>query len=107
MRIRIPNFIGRKLYLKVRRWEIRKQLTVRPVIRIEMSFYYNYGKVPYTGSKYYIAIGGRKKMRNKRRTPQPIRRTEDITPISEMITSTVIFTCVMGAIFLILMYGGL
>lgn len=41
-------------------------------------------------------------MRNKRRTPQPIRRTEDITPISEMIVTAVIFTCIMGAIFLII-----
>lgn len=46
-------------------------------------------------------------MRNKRRTPAPIRRTEDITPISEMIMTVVMFTCVLGAIFLIIAYYSL
>lgn len=66
MKIRIPNFIGRKLFFKFRKWEIRKQFTIRPVIRIESKFYTypmktrNYGEVPYIGVKYYLAIGGRK-----------------------------------------------
>lgn len=67
MQIRIPNFIGRKLYFKFRRWEIRQQFTIRPVIRIESKFFYNYpmktrnyGEVPYIGVKYYLVIGGRK-----------------------------------------------
>jgi len=66
MRIRIPNFIGRKLFFRFRRWEIRKQFTIRPVIRIESEFYTypmktrNYGKVPYVDVKYYLVIGGRK-----------------------------------------------
>lgn len=67
MWIRIPRLIGRKLYLEFRKWEIRKQLTVRPMIRIEVRFYpgimktKTYGKVRYTDIKYYIVIGGRKK----------------------------------------------
>ena len=66
MRIRIPKFIGRKLFFRFRRWEIRKQFTIRPVIRIESKFYThlmktrNYGKVPYIDVKYYLTIGGRK-----------------------------------------------
>ena len=66
MQIRIPNFIGRKLFFKFRRWEIRKQFKTRPVIRIENRFYTypmkigNYGKVTSIGVKYYLVIGGRK-----------------------------------------------
>ena len=66
MRIRIPKFIGRKLFFKFRRWEIQKQFTIRPVIRIDSEFYTypmktrNYGKVPYIGVKYYLVIGGLK-----------------------------------------------
>lgn len=67
MRIRIPNFIGRKLYFKFRRWEIQQQFTISPVIRIETMFYTylmktrNYSKVPYIGVKYYLVIYDRKK----------------------------------------------
>ena len=39
MRIRIPNFIGRKLYFKCRKWEIQMQFTIRPMIRMEHEFY--------------------------------------------------------------------
>lgn len=45
---------------------MQKKFTIRPVVRIESKFYTypmktrNYGKVPYIGVKYYIAIGGRK-----------------------------------------------
>ena len=66
MRIRIPNFIGRKLFFNFRRWEIRKQFTTRSVIRIDSKFYThkpittNYGKVSHIGVKYYLVIGGRK-----------------------------------------------
>ena len=66
MRIRIPNFIGRKLFFNFRRWEIRKQFTTRSVIRIDSKFYTypmktrNYGRVPYIRVKYYLVIGGRK-----------------------------------------------
>lgn len=65
MKIRMPNFIGRKLFFKFRRWEIRKQFTIRPVIRMESKFYTypmktSYCEVPYIGVKYYLVIGGRK-----------------------------------------------
>ena len=46
-------------------------------------------------------------MWNKKKAPRPKRRNDDIQPIDEMIVSTVIFICVMGAIFLILLYGGM
>lgn len=64
MKIRIPNFIGRKLYFKFRKWEIRKQFETRPIIRIEGRFCQssiktkNYGVIPIMGVKYYIEIGG-------------------------------------------------
>lgn len=67
MDIRIPKFIGRKLYFKFRKLEIRKQFTIRPMIRMEHKFYTypmktkNYGIVPSVGVKYYLVIGGRKK----------------------------------------------
>lgn len=65
MRIRIPNFIGKKIYFKLRIYE--KQCTVEPVIRIENEFYThkpiktNHGKAYRIGVKYYLVIGGRKK----------------------------------------------
>ena len=70
MEIRIPRFIGRKLYFKCRKWEIRQKFTIRPLIRIESKFYTypmktrNYGLVPSIGVKYYIVIGGKKNDRN-------------------------------------------
>lgn len=39
MKIRLPRIIGRKLYFKCRKWEIRQQFTIKPFIRIESEFY--------------------------------------------------------------------
>lgn len=69
MEIRIPRFIGRKLYFKCRKWEIRQKFTIRPLIRIESEFYaypmkIHYGEVPRISVKYYIVIGGKKNDRN-------------------------------------------
>ena len=43
-------------------------------------------------------------MKNKRYISRPIRRSEDITPISEMIETAIMFICVLGAVFLIIAY---
>lgn len=70
MKIRLLRIIGRKLYFKCRKWEIRKQFTIRPFIRIESELYTytikmgNYGKAAGIGVKYYIVIGGKKNDRN-------------------------------------------
>lgn len=70
MKIRLPKIIGRKLYFKCRKWEIRQQFTIRPLIRIESEFYTypmktrNYGIVPSINVKYYIVIGEDKNGRN-------------------------------------------
>ena len=71
MKIRLPKIIGRKLYFKCRKWEIRQQFTIRPPIRMESEFYtipmktrkYML-KYPYVGVKYYLVIGGKKNDRN-------------------------------------------
>ena len=72
MKIRLPKIIGRKLYFKCRKWEIRHQFTIRPLIRMESEFYTypmktrkNMLKYPYDiGVKYYLVIGGKKNDRN-------------------------------------------
>lgn len=66
MKIRLPRFIGRKLYFKCRKWEIRQQFTIRPLIRIESEFYTypmkarNFDRVPSISVKYYLVIGDKK-----------------------------------------------
>lgn len=60
LKIRLPNFIGRKLYFRCRKWEIRKQFKTRPKLRIESEFYtypkitINYGIILCIGIKYYL-----------------------------------------------------
>ena len=61
MKIRVPKFIGRKIYFKFRKWQIRNNI-INPVVSIESKFYTypmktrNYEKVPSIGVKYYINI---------------------------------------------------
>ena len=66
MKIRLPNTVGRKLYFKCRKWEIRQQFTTRPPIRIESKFYTysmklgKHGTPLCIGVKYYLILGGKK-----------------------------------------------
>ena len=61
MKIRIPKFIGRKMYFKFRKWQTRNHI-INPVVSIESKFYTrpmktrNYDIVPSLDVKFYINI---------------------------------------------------